>query len=406
MSIYFPMARLVVLIALSLLVLSCQRQTDPHSVLSQSLDALETIESASYTLTTESWQKGDSLPIFVTEMMVSEFRNRADTTIGSKYVVYQKDSGQLKYYYDGAVRVLTYPDEHVVVIDDFSTRDLPFRPVTPPFFNLATNLIRYALHTEDSVSIQMDNLRDHWFVRIVIEEDAQVEFFGKATYMPENPYLMGETTSIYELWINKNTLLPYRVRREMSHDISVRQVDDVELNIGGIFPALSDVIPEGFHLRRYGESGRSDLPGPDDMKGRPAPQWILQNRHGEDMSLSDFDSQVILLQITGIGCGPCNASIRYLREMAMNYPRHELRVVAIETWARNLESINNYVLSNRINYFMLAGNDDIIRNYQTRGSVPVFFILDEDRNIAEVFTGYGGETTDNAISNAIIRLLL
>ncbi|MEZ5010123.1 MAG: hypothetical protein R2744_00045 [Bacteroidales bacterium] len=62
------------------------------------------------------------------------------------------------------------------------------------------------------------------FMRLTIHEEEQVEFFGKA-YMPPSPYTYGDNPSVYELWIDKETDLPYKIRREMSHDISVSHPD-------------------------------------------------------------------------------------------------------------------------------------------------------------------------------------
>lgn len=101
--------------------------------------------------------------------------------------------------YDGNARVVAYHDVKRLMIDDFTFRPLPFRPLDPPFFNCTKNIIRYALTTQDNITIQLKERGGDYYFKLVIEEDKQVEFFGKAHYMPANPYNMGNTTSIYEL---------------------------------------------------------------------------------------------------------------------------------------------------------------------------------------------------------------
>ena len=51
---------------------------------------------------------------------------------------------------------------------------------------------------------------DNYYFKLVIDENQQVEFFGKAYHMPLPPFDIGSTTSIYELWINKSNDLPYK----------------------------------------------------------------------------------------------------------------------------------------------------------------------------------------------------
>ena len=48
-------------------------------------------------------------------------------------------------------------------------------------------------------------------------------------------------------------------------------------------------------------------------------------------SLSDFkESKVLLIQCTGIGCGPCMVSIPFLNKLKQDYKTDDLDVVAIE----------------------------------------------------------------------------
>jgi hypothetical protein len=52
----------------------------------------------------------------------------------------------------------------------------------------------------------------------------------------------------------------------------------------------------------------------------------------------------------------------------------------------------------------VASTDDVTRRYQIQ-AVPVFYILDENRVIRKIVRGYGKETTDKEIREAIEELL-
>jgi hypothetical protein len=85
------------------------------------------------------------------------------------------------------------------------------------------------LETKDSISIKIEEKKESVYCCFIIFGNKQVEFFGKAYYL-ENPSDFGESTSKYEIWIDKSTDLPFKVRREMSHDTSVETVSNVSLN--------------------------------------------------------------------------------------------------------------------------------------------------------------------------------
>ena len=76
-----------------------------------------------------------------------------DSTIGASYVSLDaNDTTKLEFCYDGNIRVLPYHENKKLAIDDFTFRPLPFRLVSPPFFNHAKNIIRYSKIRDASVN--------------------------------------------------------------------------------------------------------------------------------------------------------------------------------------------------------------------------------------------------------------
>lgn len=66
-------------------------------------------------------------------------------------------------------------------------------------------------------------------MEVIIHMPNQVEFFGKARYIPASPYII-DPTSVYKIWISKKNDLPYRLRREMEHSISEETCSDFIFN--------------------------------------------------------------------------------------------------------------------------------------------------------------------------------
>ena len=114
------------------------------------------------------------------------------------------------------------------------------------------------MSTGDSITTEWKDLGEAYYFKLVIHEDRQVEFFGKAYYIPKPPFDLGDPTSIYELWISKADGLPYKMRREMSHQISATTCSDVVLNqlsIAGL--NLYDYVPQDYEIRKYGEQKKT-----------------------------------------------------------------------------------------------------------------------------------------------------
>ena len=398
-------SKFICMLILFTTVISCKTETNKTDYLNKVLNNLEKIESAVYHENREVWQPGDTTVTSAYCRFVKEYDNPSDTTIGASFVSFKcEDTTILEFAYDGKVRALVDHEDKVITIDNFTTRSLPFRPVSPPFFNRTKNIIQYALTTEDSITVDLIDNADHYHFKLTINEDRQVEFFGKACHMPENPYAFGETTSIYEIWINKKDNLPYKVRREMPHETTSTTCSNVEFNKLSIDDfSIYEYFPADYDIKKYGES--SGKRKESDLVGKKAPDWVLNDKNEQSVSLSSFKGKVLLIQFTGIGCGPCHASIPTLKTIKEKYDPEKFELVAIETWTRKPHSLQVYSNKNDLNYNLLSATDEVIKDYQTGGAAPVYFILDKQQIVQKVTSGYGKTTTENELMDAIDKLL-
>lgn len=384
-----------------------KNDVDMRTYLKKVLSNLDKVESASYHEQSQSWQPGDTTAITNSFRFIKEYTNPSDSTIGASYVALNaKDTTRFEFGYDGNVRMISYHEHKGIMIDDFTTRKLPFRLVGPPFFCYSRNIIGYALSTGDSITTEWKDLGEAYYFKLVIHEDRQVEFFGKAYYIPKPPFDLGDPTSIYELWINKSDDLPYKVRREMSHQISANICSDIVLNQLSIADFnLYDYLPQDYEIRKYGEKGETTQLSARELIGKKAPDWMLKDMYENPVSLSNLKSKVLLVNLTGIGCGACHASIPFLNGLKEKFNADEFEVVSIETWGRKPHSLRTYADKNQINYRFLCGDEGIVKSYRTYGAAPFFFILDQDRVVRKVIQGYGMEKTDKEITDAIKALL-
>lgn len=384
---------------------ACSNDREDLDYLRNVATRLSEIQNASYLMKTEGWQPGDKKPTAVGANWIYEFDNPSDTTIGAKYIIFNdKDSTLIETVYDGEARMIFYHDKKGFIIDNFTFRSLPFRPITVPFFNLCRNIIEYTLNATDSITTEIEESDSIYYLKLTILKARQVEFFGKAHEIPDHTYSLMDPTSIYELWIDKSTNLPYKLVREMSHNISVTTCSEVKLNhLSEKIENLYNYMPHGYEYRRYGVKNTTE--SPSNLLKTISPNWSLTSSEGQPVSLSEIKSKVVLLNFTGIGCGPCMLAIPYLNELKERYSRDDLDIVAIETWNRQTESLKNYSVSNKIDYTLVAATDEVCKAYQLDGAVPLFIILDKDRTVHTVLKGFSIEKTGKEISAAIDSLL-
>lgn len=389
---------------LCILVLPGYGQNREKEYLLHVLEKMDAVKSVTYHCVRKSWEPGDENPVYNEPGEVYEHVNPQDTAIGCSFLC-ASDKGfrQPLWVYDGTVQAYIEEEEKEVRIDDFTQKSpLPFRMVMPQAFYCMKSIIDYALNTQDSIVLHLKDEGKDYLMELSIHTLYQVEFFGKARYMPQNPYVY-DPTSVYKVWISKEKDMPYRYRREMQHNISEQICSDFVYNPSGKGKIVAEeYYPADYARRRKGEKRQKRSV---DMTGKKAPEWTLIDMNGQKVSLSDIKSEVILLQFTGIGCGPCKISIPFLNRLRKEYAVSELEVLAVETWGRPKSSCEAYVRNQGIAYNFLTADKDtiakLINDYQAGGGVPQFYLIGKDRTIIAKFQGYAEKTTDTEIEKKI-----
>lgn len=377
------------------------RETD---YLSHVLEKMNAVESVTYHCVIKSWEPGDKEPVYNVPIEIYEHVNPQDTAVGYSFLcASDKEFRRPLWVYDGTVFAYIEKEEKEVRIDDFTQKSpLPFRVIMPQAFGCMKSILEYALNTQDSIVLSLKDEGKDYLMELSIHTPYQVEFFGKACYMPQNPYTY-DPTSIYKIWISKEDDMPYRYRREMQHSISEGICSDFVYNPAGKGKIVAEDYYPADYVRRI--KGEKSQKATVDMTGKKAPDWTLTDMKGQKVSLSGIKSKVILLQFTGIGCGPCKISIPFLNRLKKEYAVNELEVLAVETWGRSKSSCEAYVKNQGIEYSFLTADKEtiakLINDYQASNGVPQFYLIGKDRTIIAKFQGYAEKTTDTEIEKKI-----
>jgi peroxiredoxin len=381
-----------------ILINGCKVEINKYEYLRKVLNNLEQIKSATYSSTVSGSIPGDTLKCVTYSRQTEEYLNPSDTTIGSILTVVQQDDQQkVSWVYDGKAMIFMDWNEKTISIDSFKTTRTPFRPVMPPFYNYTKSIIRYSLNTKDSTAVQLIDLTDTILFRLTVYGKS-LEFVGKPHY---NDTRYTEPLSKYDIWINKSDNLPYRYKRNLVSTISWESIEKVVFNKSIIEEfKVANYIPDGFTLLTKKNQSEAKM----DLTNKKAPDWNLFDSDNKLISLKNFNSKVMLIQFTGIGCGFCHLSVPFLKNLVNEYATDDLCIVAVETWSNNPEVIKRYISNNKLNYKYLLSTDENKKQYQI-SAVPVFFILDNDLIIRKIIKGYSKDSTDKEIRDAIKELI-
>ncbi len=370
--------------------------------LSGVLQNLRSIKSAHYTVTAPVYAPGDEVPMRTDTFLMREHDNPLDTTIGASFGRFEGDGDQrLMRFYDGKVRGKVFWDRRTVIIDDFTDNPYPIRLVTPPFFNYVESILYYALEKGASTDIALDDLGEVIRFRLTIQ-DKIVEFVGRPFETEDPLSLWPDKASRYTIWISKSDSLPFHIKRVMPHNTSERICSDVVLNpdAASNFTA-EDYYPTDFAIEKL-DRRRKRPPLP--LVGQNAPDFTLPDADGRMVRLAELTSKVLLLEFTGIGCGPCQMALPFLKTLAEQYDTSDFELVSIESWNSNAGAHRRYRDRNELNYKFLICSDAVRESYSVRG-VPAFMLLDQERRVVEVLTGYNRGQTDQKLRAAINGLL-
>lgn len=370
---------------------SCRTEYNNTEYLQKVFNNLEQIKSATYFSIISVSMPGDTLEFRTYSRYTEEYFNPADTLVGSSFSETQQDrTHKVSWFYDGKAFTYLLWDEKRISIDSTPRR----RPT--PFFNFTKSIIKYALDTNDSISTYLKDFGDSIKFSLLIPHRV-VEFQGKPVSFDDPSLSAKDEFSRYDIWINKSDNLPYRYRRNMSHQTTWQICRNVEFDKKKIEDFIvPKYFPKDFPISVSGKQKTDEV----DLTGNKAPVWSLKDLNNNTISLYDLKSKVLMIQFSGIGCGPCHMSIPFLKKLETEYDKKDFDFVSIETWSDNIEAMKRYQKNNALNYKFLLSTEEVSKSYQVNG-VPAFYILDKNRVIKKIIVGYDKETTDKEITDAI-----
>ncbi|MEW6109329.1 MAG: TlpA disulfide reductase family protein [Nitrospirota bacterium] len=129
--------------------------------------------------------------------------------------------------------------------------------------------------------------------------------------------------------------------------------------------------------------------GPFAAIGDIAPDFVLQDINGRNVSLSKYRGKVVLLEFWAMWCPPCRATVPELVEIQNRYKSREFVIlgVSVDNGQDLIFKLSEFSKNYSINYPVLLGNEKISSSYNVR-SIPASFLIDKNGRIINSYIGY------------------
>lgn len=141
---------------------------------------------------------------------------------------------------------------------------------------------------------------------------------------------------------------------------------------------------------------------PKPADGAPAPAFTLRSSGGPQVSLADYNGQVVLLDFWATWCGPCRAALPSLKRLHGQYKAKGFTVLGLNHRERGDPAA--FIKQQAFPYPILLRADGVGAKYGV-GGIPHFVVIGRDGRVAMTQVGWGGASSEAALEAAITREL-
>lgn len=129
------------------------------------------------------------------------------------------------------------------------------------------------------------------------------------------------------------------------------------------------------------------LPAAASLKGKPAPDFALKSTTGENLRLSEFRGDVVMVNFWATWCGPCRQEMPILDELYDRYQKVGFRLIGVnidDDPRRAIEMLESLGVS-----FPVVFDDrkEVSEQYQVQ-AMPVTLLIDRDGIVRYTHFGY------------------
>ena len=124
-----------------------------------------------------------------------------------------------------------------------------------------------------------------------------------------------------------------------------------------------------------------------DLEGRLAPDFALKSSTGENLRLSEYRGDVVMLNFWATWCGPCRQEMPLLDELYKRYERVGFNLLGVnidDDSRRAMQMIEELGVNFPVLFY---SRKDVSKLYEVE-AMPVTVLIDREGNVRYVHHGY------------------
>ncbi len=163
---------------------------------------------------------------------------------------------------------------------------------------------------------------------------------------------------------------------------------------------------EGKAKREASSSSSTAVPhteGPAGIsQGPKAPDFLLYDKDGNAVQLSDFSGKVVILDFWATWCGPCRMEIPGFVQLYERYKDEGLEIVGISLDRDGWNAVIPFMEQYGVNYTVVLGDQNVVMRYGGIRSIPTTFVINKNGQVVDRVVGY---RPPDYFENEVVQLL-
>src|SRR3989338_3929859 len=135
--------------------------------------------------------------------------------------------------------------------------------------------------------------------------------------------------------------------------------------------------------------------------GEKAKDFTLPDITGRNVSLSQYQGKVVILDFFADWCPPCSQEVPDFIDLERDYGNKGFSMIGIAVVG--LEDAKRFAQETGINYPVLIDDGNVSGIYGPIRSIPTTFVIDKSGNIAKKYIGYRPKTTFEADIQELLK---
>ena len=123
------------------------------------------------------------------------------------------------------------------------------------------------------------------------------------------------------------------------------------------------------------------------LVGQPAPDFVLKNASGDNLRLSEFRGDVVMINFWATWCGPCRQEMPLLDELYSTYQRVGFNLLGVNIDDDSRKAMN-MIAELGVSFPVLFDTRKEVSKLYAVDAMPATIIVDRDGRVRHVHHGY------------------